>query len=213
MAVSFHPFRALSTTAGAFRDDLMFGTGDRDGQRQILRKQIAQLSAAWPFALVALLTAPVILWGAAVAQRRFDLYPAIQIRGGALITAGLIILLLLRSPLAQRVTPHAQVRTVTLLGGCIAAALFSLLGIGGQLVVSAADIAGFVSIFGAIIVIAVVLHPVRAATIGFAGALVVGITVQTGLGLPALIALTFLLCLAIATYSMARLDRAAGRGI
>ncbi|MEG3088069.1 putative bifunctional diguanylate cyclase/phosphodiesterase [Sphingomonas sp. PB4P5] len=209
MAVSFHPFRAVTATAGAFRDDLISGGGNRDGCQNALRRQLAQLRAGWPFALVALIIAPAMLWAAALSQQRADLLTAIQIRGGAVVGAGVLLLLLLVLPVGRRLSPHAQVRAATLSGGCIAAALLSLLGISGRLALGPSHLAGFVAMFGSIIVVAAVLHPVRAATIGFAGALVAGIIVESGLGLAAVIAMVFLLCLAIASYSMVRLDRAA----
>ncbi len=62
-------------------------------------------------------------------------------------------------------------------------------------------------IFATIVVLVVVLHPVRAATIGFAAALVAMITMQSGFGMASGVAFAFLVCLSVATYRLARLDR------
>ena len=206
MSAFFPPFKLFATIVGAFRDDIAGNGHEHD---DILRRQIAQLSAAWPFAMLALLIAPALLWQAAAGQGRVDLYLGIALRSGALVALGLTTLALLKLPVCRRWTPPAQVRTATLLSGCIAAMLLPLLGMGDQLDGGSAHLTGFVAIAGAIIVIAIVLHPVRAATIGFVGALVICIVVHDGFGIPALTAAILFFCLSTATYSMAENDRSA----
>jgi diguanylate cyclase (GGDEF)-like protein len=68
-----------------------------------------------------------------------------------------------------------------------------------------------VAVFGTIIITVVALHPVRAATLGFATAMVATIGVQAGPGLVCGVGVAALLCLALATYRLARFDEANAR--
>ena len=219
MIATFPPFRALTSTAGAFRDDLAPAEDTSDVQLDALRAQVAQLAATGLFALVALTAAPILLWSAAFRLERTDLLRGIELRGAIVVGFGLFALALLKipalSPNLQHNSPHSHIRAMTLIGAGIASCLFSLLGITGQFPASTAQLASFVAIFATIVVLVVVLHPVRAATIGFAAALVVTITIQTGFGMASAVAFAFLLCLSVATYRLARLDRttAGDRGI
>jgi diguanylate cyclase (GGDEF)-like protein len=207
MIGSFHPFRALTTTAGAFRDDLARGGAPTDGQAETLQTQIRQLAATWPFALAGLVCAPCLLWYTAYGLDRPDLLNAIELRGGMVIGLGLLAWALLKLPAFSDWTPHAQVRSATVIGAGIAGGLFSLLGVAVQFPASPFQLASLVAVLGAIVVTALVLHPVRAATIGFAAALVGGTMFQSNLGPASGVAFIFFLYLAIATYRLARFDR------
>ncbi|GAA0302241.1 hypothetical protein GCM10009087_10020 [Sphingomonas oligophenolica] len=209
MIGSFHPFRALTTTAGAFRDDLAPGHERAAGQAEALQTQVDQLAATWPFALAALVCAPCLSWYMAYRLHRPDLLDAIEYRGGLVIGLGLLAWALLSLPAFARWSPHAHVRGATIIAAGIAAALFSLLGVAAEFPVSPVQLASFVAIFSAIVVAAVVLHPVRAATIAFAAALVVAITFQSRFGPASGVAFVFFLYLATATYRLAKLDQSA----
>lgn len=209
MLVAFHPFRALTSTAGAFRDDLAPVSETPDAHLNALRIQVDQLAATWPFALVALIAAPALLWYGAFSVDRLDLLSGIELRGSIGVGLGIFALALLKIPALAEASPHAHVRAMTLIGAAIAVLLFSLLGISAKFPASTVQLAGFVAIFATIVVLVVVLHPMRAATIGFAAALVGTITLQTGFGMASGVAFAFLLCLSIATYRLARLDRSA----
>ena len=209
MVSSFHPFRALTATAGAFRDDLAPGHERAGRQAETLKTQVAQLTATWPFALAAIVCAPLLLWYMAYRLQRPDLLHAIELRGGIVIGLGFLTWAFLTLPNFSRWSPHAHVRAATMIGAGIAASLFSLLGITAQFPAGSVQLASFVAIVGAIVVAVVVLHPVRAATIGFAAALVGAITFQSSFGPASGIAFIFFLYLAIATYRLAAFDRSA----
>ena len=203
----FTPLRALATTAGAFRDDIAPGQEPMEERTETLRSQVEQLAVTWLFALAALVCAPCPLWYTAYELGRPDLLNAIELRGGLVIGLGLLAWALLRLPAFSGWSPYAHIRGATVIGGGIAAALFSLLGIAGEFPASSFQLASFVAVFGAIVVAAVVLHPLRAATIGFAAGLVGAITVQHGFGPASGVAFAFFLYLAIAIYRLARFDR------
>jgi len=207
MIASFHPFRALTSAAGALRDDLAPAPDISDAHQDSLRGQVDQLVATWPFAVVALIAAPALLWYGAFELDRPDLLPGIELHGAIGVGLGIFALALLRIPALARSSSHAHVRAMTLIGASIAVLLFSLLGIGAKFPAGTGQLAGFVTVFSTIVVLVVVLHPVRAATIGFAAALVAMITMQSGLGMASGIAFAFLVCLSVATYRLARLDR------
>ena len=173
-----------------------------------LRAQIRQLCVIWPFALVALFAAPALTWGAANEAGRGDLLDAIVLCGATAVGFGVIALAILNLRLFVHWTPHAHVRAATLIGAGIAASLMSLLAITAQLPVGPLRLASFVAVFGTIVIAVVALHPVRAATLGFAAALVATIGVQSGPGLVFGVGMGFLLCLAVATYRLTRLDQA-----
>jgi diguanylate cyclase (GGDEF)-like protein len=211
MIAAFHPFRALTSTAGAFRDDLAPAPDTSDAHLNALRTQVDQLAATWLFAVVALAAAPALLWYAAFQFDRIDLLRGIELRGAIVVGLGLFALALLKipalSPRLSHSSPQGHIRAMTLIGAGVASCLFSLLGIAGQFPASTIQLASFVAIFATIVVVAVVLHPVRAATIGFATALVATISIQTGFGMASGVAFAFLLCLSVATYRLTRLDR------
>jgi diguanylate cyclase (GGDEF)-like protein len=204
----FHPFRALATTAGALRDDLAPNAEGSDSHRDALRAQIRQLGAIWPFALVALIAAPALTWGAAIEAGRRDLVEAIALCGGTAAGLGVIALAILKLRLFVNWTPHAHIRAATLIGAGVAASLMSLLAISAQLPAGPFRPASFVAVFGTIVIAVVALHPVRAAMLGFAAALVATIGVETGPGPAFGVGALFLLCLAVVTYRLTRLDRA-----
>ena len=209
MIASFHPFRALITTVGAFRDDLAPAHERSETRAKALQTQIDQLAATWPFALAAMVCAPCLLWYAANTLHHPDLFNAIERSGGIVIGLGLLALALLKLPFFASWSPHIHVRAATLIGAGIAAGLFSLLDIAVRIPASSVQLACFVAIFGTIVVAVVVLYPVRAATIGFAAALVGAIAVQSGFGAASGVAFAFFLYLAVATYRLAGFDQAA----
>ena len=203
-----HPFRALATTAGAWRDDLAPNAEGSDSHRDALRAQIRQLGTIWPFALVALFAAPALTWGAANEAGRRDLLDAIALYGGTAVGFGVVALAILKLRLFDRWTPHAHIRAATVIGAGVAASLMALLAVTAQLPYGPFRLASFVAVFGTIVIAVVALHPVRAATLGFAAALVAMIGVETGPGPAFGVGAGFLLCLAVATYRLTRLDGA-----
>jgi len=209
MIALLNPLRALTTTAGAFRDDLA-PMHERSGtQAESLRAQLDQLAATWPFALVALACAPAILCVMAARLGLDDLLRGIELRGALVVGLGLIAFALLKLPRFDRWLPHAQVRAATLISAGIAAGLYSLLSITAAFPASGSQLVSFAAMFGTIVVAVIVLRPLRAATISFSAALVGMIAVQTGFGAASGAAAAVFLCLSIATYRLARFDHSA----
>jgi len=143
MAVSFHPFRALTSTAGAFRDDLAASDEQSGDLAEALRGQLDQLAATWAFALAALICAPAVVAYAAFHVGRADLLRMIEVRGGVLVGLGLVALALLKMPAFARWSPHSHVRAATLIGAGIGTGLYSLLRITAAFPASALQLASF----------------------------------------------------------------------
>jgi diguanylate cyclase (GGDEF)-like protein len=208
---SLFPFRALAGAAGGLRDDLVQGAGVAEAHDDTLRDQISRLSAAWPLAFLALVSTAGFVGLVARTLGRPDIVARVALHGGLIGAFGLVMLVALKLPFTQRWSPHAKVRLATLSAAGIAVGLLSLLSITAGFPTGNYRLATFVAVFGTIIISIVALHPVRAATLGFATALVATIGVQAGPGLVCGVGVAALLCLALATYRIARLDNASAR--
>ncbi len=208
MIGSLHPFRALAGAAGGLRDDLVPGTLASHRHEDALRDQASQLSAAWPIAFLAQICAAALLARAAQLLGDPEIAYEVLLCGAIIALCGLIVLATVKLPFTRRWSPHVHVRIATLSAAGIAVGLVSFLSIAALLPVGNYRLAGFVAVFGTIIITVVALHPMRAATLGFATALVATIGARAGPGMVFAIGIAFLLALAVATYRLARLDRA-----
>ncbi len=182
------------------RDDL----DDRDCPADTIR--LASVAAVWPFAIVAQAVAAAAMLGSALAaplalspiHTGFVIALAMMIAGvgyGVLSTAW-----------ARERPPHVRTRVLALVAAGSAATLSSLLWASTQLPVGPVQLGCFVAAAGAIGITTIALHPVRAATLGFGTGLVLMLPILSGRVLPSVVALAFLICLAIATIRLARLD-------
>ena len=209
MRSRFNPLQALAFALTAFRTDLVPGARASEPHRDALRIQVRRLASTWPFALVVASAAPAIVcW-----ESRHDGLRAMMVVvlwGGVIAGLGLLLLAAVAHPRARRWSPYVHVRIATLVGTGIAAALLSLLYATVAAGSGAFPLISFVAVFGAIIVTIIALHPVRAATLGFALGLVGMLGVRDGFGTALGIGLCFLLCLAVATYRLGVFDRRAG---
>ncbi|MCP3734805.1 EAL domain-containing protein [Sphingomonas sp. RP10(2022)] len=174
--------------------------------------QLGNVAAIWPFALAAQLVASAVFLGAMLGHRGAGAMPLdAWLTVALLLLPSLTALVLLVAPPVRRWPPHVRNRCLTFAASGIAAALSSLLWASTRLPLGALQLGCFVGIAGAIGITTVAFHPVRAATLGFGAGLVLMLSILSGRLVPSLIALLFLLCLAVVTTRLARLDERAAR--
>ena len=206
MIGSLHPFRALAGAAGGLRDDLVPGTLASHRHEDALREQLRQLSAAWPIAFLAQCCAGALILRAAQLFGDPVILNQVTLFAGIIGGFGAILLAAVKLPFARHWSPHHHVRIASLCGAAVGVGLVSFLSIAAVFPVGNYRLAGFVAVFGTIIVTIVALHPMRAATLAFAAALVATIGMRAGPGFEFVVAIAFLLGLVVATYRLAQLD-------
>ena len=201
------PAHAFAVAFRALRADLAPGGTRSEEHRATLAAQLGQLAATWPFATVILVVAPALVWW--TARREGQTGPAEQalLCGGFLLGLALLLGVVASSWLRRHWRSTRCVRAVTLIGAVLAITLMILLKDSSALGGGPLRLAGFVATFGAIVVVVIALHPVRAATLGFGAGLVVAVTLHNGPGLASAVALGCLLCLGVATYRLTLFDR------
>jgi hypothetical protein len=199
-----HPAAPLSQRS--FLLLLGLSDGDAEGEAQAHAARLAGVAAAWPFALVAQGIAAAVLFGAALAMPAA--LPPIDIAVIVLLAAVPAVgaYALLAFGRSRDSAPHQRTRGLAVAAAGIAAALLSMLWASTRLPVGPLQLGAFVAVAGAIGITTITLHATRAATLGFGAGLVLMLPILSGRLLPSLIALAFLLCLAIATLRLARLD-------
>ena len=167
--------------------------------------RLAQVKSVWPMAMAAQMVGAAVLvvlpWkdGAAISPLAF---------AGVGLTTALagIIWALLALPLLRNWQVHNLNRCLMLLAGGTAGGLLLLLWAAARMPVGPAQLGSFVAAAGAIGITALVLQPVRAATLGFGAGLVVALIALAGAGTALGIAAAFLGCLGAATRRLARHD-------
>jgi diguanylate cyclase (GGDEF)-like protein len=177
---------------------------DPDAQAHVGR--LGSVAAIWPFAIVAQAVAAAALMTAAImlpgALRPLDTGITILLA----LLVSLIAYAVIGAPLTTSWPPHVRTRCLAIAASGTAAALSSLLWASTRLPIGPVQLGCFVAAAGAIGITTIALHPVRAATLGFGTGLVLMLPILSGRALPSLVALAFLVCLAIATVRLARLD-------
>ncbi len=204
------PFNPMSEILGSMTSlwsDLSLGV-DEDRAPDAHQLQFEQAATAWPAALLTQTLAAAMLLATATTVGLHDLLAPIAVRGGLVVLLGLVALALLKLPAPRNWSPHIKVRLSLVYATGLGAGLFSMLWMTTHVSNGTLQLAGFVAVFGAVIVTAMALQALRAATLGYAGALVATIALHNGLGVVTGIAAVFLACLIIATSGLARLDRA-----
>ena len=210
MRARFNPIKAVATALAAFRADLVPGSHAPESDRDKLYLQIRQLAAIWPLALIVTVAAPLIVCGSSYQAGASPLMGSALLWGGVIVALGLVLLASVCFAPMRLWSPYIHVRIATLVGSGIAAALLALLYATVGALAGVFDLISFVAVFGAIIVAIIALHPVRAATLGFALGLVTVLGLRDGFGMALGIALSFVLCLIVATYRLAVFDRGVG---
>lgn len=207
MRIRLIPFHALGVAFAALRTDLSPSASESEGHRDTLRRQMRQLAATWPLALVVSLVAPLqVAWAA----WRYAL-PGVALTalacGVVLGGSGTILLVGLRRGMVRRWAPHVKVRLATAIGAVSGAAVLALLFATDLLPPGASRLASLVTAFGTLIVMVIALYPVRAAMLGLGAGLLVTLGVQDGLGIGWGIGMVLLMALTASTYGLALFER------
>jgi len=167
---------------------------------------LADARALWPVAAAALIIAPA-LFVIAAAVRHGD-PTAFIVPGTITALLGVFAWLLLGWRKVRELPAHNRIAGLALLGMALAAATSLLLDTVPHLPTAELRLAGFVLAFGAIIITAIALHPVRAASVGYALVLAGMVVVTAGLGLAASLALLLATLLGVGILRIARRDLA-----
>lgn len=167
---------------------------------------IAQLSLTWTVAFIVQLVAVATLAISLILAERVDLIPRVAMEGAAVVALGLFALIHLKVPPMKRFQPHRQVRAAVLYGGGLAVGLTGLLWESSGLAPDRMQLACFVALLGAMGVTAMALHPIRAALVSYAAAIVMMVAVLSGPGAGTYIAAGCLVCLGMATRRLALMD-------
>ncbi len=190
----------------------LFGLAE-DAREQIAvlqDRRLRQIAAVWPWALATQVVACAILiliglcapasagFGAAVS--RIIVYATLLTLTSAALFCGL------RVPALRRWRPFQRNRMITIGTVGIAALLVSLLWTIAQIPSGSLQFVCFTAIAGTIVVTAVSIHAVRAATLGFGVGAVLALTVLSGFGLAIGAAVLCLASLAAVTRQLAQVD-------
>ena len=167
--------------------------------------RLAQVKAVWPIAMAAQMVGAAVLVGMPL-EEGAAISPLAYAGVGLTTAMAGVIWALLALPLLRDWPVHLLNRGLMLLGGGTAIGLLLLLWAAARMPAGPAQLGSFVAAAGAIGITALVLQPVRAATLGFGTGLVVALLPLAGAG-PALgVAAAFLGCLGAATRRLARHD-------
>ncbi|MEA1085578.1 EAL domain-containing protein [Sphingomonas sp. CD22] len=186
---------------------LGLGSEQSDHEAQMHAGHLAHVRTIWPFALAAQGIASAVLLGAALGDVASNGAPVgIVVAIAALLLPSLAVYAVLAASRPRGWPPHVRTRCLVASATVTAAALLWLLWASTRLPISPVQLGCFVGLAGAIGMTSIALHPVRAATLGFGAGLVLMLALLSDSVLPALVALAFLVCLAVATARLARLD-------
>ncbi|WP_232474303.1 putative bifunctional diguanylate cyclase/phosphodiesterase [Sphingomonas sp. MA1305] len=191
----------------------LLGLTDEGGDR-FLRSHDSGLhlvGVVWPFAMLAQGFAMLILIGATLALRQPGMVAAALIHGGFLIALSLAGYALLVRQEVRTWPAHLRTRSFALAGGGMAAAIMAMLWSTIALPAGPLQLASFVGMLGAAGMTALILHPVRAASLAFGGGLVLMLAILSHHWAPVGVAALVLTGLALASLRVARIDIAASR--
>ncbi len=179
--------RRASPSTTTFRQPRLVETlgliaSDDDSLHAASESRLAEVAALWPVVVAALTLSSAGI----VAARTLShtLTPATAMLEAILALFGIAAWMLLASPIGRSVTPHRRVTALTLVAVALGIGLSLQLNLTSGLP-EVLHITGFVFSVGAIILTAITLHAVRAASLAFAAALALMVPVSAGFGLPA----------------------------
>ena len=171
--------------------------------------RLAQVKAVWPIAMAAQMVgaAVLIMLPYLNPHDHVGVSSPLAFAGVGLTTAlAGLIWALLALPLTRDWPIHVLNRALMLLASGTAVSLLLLMWAAARMPAGPSQLGSFVAAAGAVGITALVLQPVRAATLGFGAGLVIALVGLAGIG-PALgIAAAFLGCLGAATRRLARHD-------
>jgi diguanylate cyclase (GGDEF)-like protein len=186
----------------------LFGLGE-DARDQVTAVQtglLADIGAVWPFTLATQLLACALLLVIALHEGLTALVPLITAYAGVVMLVSLVLLATLRLRTMCAWPPHQRYRILVAGAAGLSAGLLALLWTTTTMPVGTLQLGCFVAVAGAIGVTALSIHPVRAATLGFAAGLVMMLAILAGVGIAFGVAVIFLGWLALVMHRLARLD-------
>jgi diguanylate cyclase (GGDEF)-like protein len=142
---------------------------------------LARVADLWPVAGVATFAVPLLLIVAALIAGVGSTALTLAIVGLPAVIAAPAVFVLLRFVVAQQLAPHQRTTLLAAVTAMSALSLFALAAVANGLADPALHIAAVVAVFGTIIITAIVIQPVAAATLAFAIALAGATIVQQGL--------------------------------
>ncbi|TCP72626.1 EAL domain-containing protein [Sphingomonas sp. PP-CE-1G-424] len=173
-------------------------------------RKIDQVAAVWPLTLVTQVVAGAILIATCVcAPAGAGLAPFASLVGihvAVVATVSVALLCVLRVPALRRWRPFRRNRMITLGVVAMSALLASLLWTTMRMPSGPLQIACFTAVAGTILVSAVSIHAVRAATLGFGVGAVLAVAALTGPGVALVMALLGLVGLVVVTRKLAQVD-------
>jgi diguanylate cyclase (GGDEF)-like protein len=173
-------------------------------------RKIDQVAAVWPFTLATQVVAGAILIAMCVcapASAGLAAFASlVGIHVAVVATVSVALLCVLRVPALRRWRPFRRNRMITLGVVAMSALLASLLWTTMRMPSGPLQIACFTAVAGTILVSAVSIHAVRAATLGFGVGAVLAVAALTGPGVALAMALLGLVGLAVVTRKLAQVD-------
>jgi hypothetical protein len=168
---------------------------------------LAGVADLWPAAAIALIAVPLALVIAAAVSGAGGLAAKVALVGLPALLAGPGVFALLRLVVAQQLATHHRVALIAGVAAAAAASLFTLSQLAGNLTDHSVQMAAVVALFGTMIVTVAVIHPLPAATLGFAAALAAATVVRHGLSWSSAAAIALTGLLACATWPNRRKPR------
>jgi diguanylate cyclase (GGDEF)-like protein len=141
---------------------------------------LARVADLWSVAGIAMFAAPLLLIVAALVAGAAGAAATLALVALPALIAAPAVFVLLRFVVAQQLAPHQRTLLLAAVIAMGALSLFALVGVAGGLADRGLHIAAVVAVFGTLIIVAVVIQPVAAATIAFALALAGATIVQQG---------------------------------
>ncbi|MGU3391669.1 EAL domain-containing protein [Sphingomonas sp. M1A8_2b] len=190
----------------------LFGLAE-DSREQIAALQdrrIGQIAAVWPYTLATqVIACAILIVMAAFAPASAGLGASallIEIHAVILATMSVALFCVLRVPALRRWRPYQRNWMITLGVAATAALLVSLLWTVARMPAGPLQFGCFTAVAGTIVVTAVSIHAVRAATLGFGVGAVLAVAAVAGPGLALAMALLGLVSLAAVTRQLAQGD-------
>ncbi|MBN8808185.1 MAG: EAL domain-containing protein [Sphingomonas sp.] len=169
-------------------------------------ERFRELATAWPFVMLIQLIAPLTV--AAILRAGGGGTGGALPGGAAVAIASPFVLLLLWTRRGEIVSTHLQTRMLALAAAIIGAGLMALLPLLASGPIGYQQFTGIVAVVAAIVVTAIAIYPVRAATLSYAATLVAIVVLRSGFSFASLVAVLALGGLVAATLRLARGDQA-----
>ncbi|WBH16162.1 EAL domain-containing protein [Sphingomonas radiodurans] len=177
---------------------------DDDRAHNAAAARLSEVAALWPVVVGVLVLAAAGLIGALALWHEPTALATTL--GAALSVLGLACWGLLALPAASQLPPHLRIGALAILAALLGVTLSLLMGLSPGLPSGSLRVTGFVLGFGAIVLTAIALHAVRAASLAFAATLAAMVPITAGFGLAAAAAALLAVALAVGVCRVALRD-------